>query len=535
MRFFTSILCLVLFIPVLGMVSLSATAGEAADADTGFAIARYDIIGNTRLKDEDIKHVLKPFTGLNKTSEDVEKARTALEKYYHKQGYPTALVNIPEQTVENDSVQLQVIESKIRRVRITGNRYFTMQSILKKLPSFTPGEILYLPRIQKELADVNSHPDLKVAPVLIPGKVLGTIDVELKVKDKLPLHGSLELNNRNTHDTTDLRLNALVRYDNLWQKEHSVSLQYQTSPQDIEEVNALAASYVLPAPWNDANILAVYSVWSNSDVAFGREFEAIGEGFIVGVRYVIPLPSLEKYHHNLTLGVDYKDFEDKLEFQSGDDAMTTPITYLPLSLSYAPVVMHSSGFTRFNVGLNLTVRGLVTEKKEIEEKRYESRGNYVFVNMGFDHHQPLPWDVNLLLKVQGQVSDQPLPSNEQFVAGGMNSVRGYKESEEAGDNACSANIELSYAKFAEQGGSENKSGLFFETTPYIFFDAAFLSVLNPLSGQEQPDELSGTGVGFRGKMTRFFDYDISWGMTLARTVNTDAGEHIVYFVIRGQF
>lgn len=517
------------------MFYLSAGAEETADADPGFAIYRFDIIGNTKLKAEDIGRVLKPFTGVNKTASDVEKARTTLEKYYHEQGYPTALVNIPEQTVENETVQLQVIESKIRRVRITGNRYFTMESILKKLPSFTPGEILYLSRIQKELADVNSHPDLKVAPVLMPGKVLGTIDVELKVKDKLPLHGSLELNNRNTHDTTDLRLNALVRYDNLWQREHSVSLQYQTSPQDNEEVNALAASYVLPAPWNDANILAVYSVWSDSDVAFGQEFEAIGEGFIIGVRYVIPLPSMEKYHHNLTLGLDYKDFEDDLVFQAGEEGLKTPLTYLPLSVSYAPVVMYSSGYTRFNVGLNMTIRGLVTDKEEIGDKRYGSKGNYVFVNMGFDHHQPLPWDVNLLLKVQGQMSDQPLPSNEQFVAGGMNSVRGYKESEEVGDNAFSGTIELSYSKFAEKYASEKGPGLLSEHTPYIFFDAAFLRVLDPLPGQEQPNELSGTGAGLKGKMTRFFEYDVSWGMALATTDKTKAGDNSVYFVIRGQF
>jgi hemolysin activation/secretion protein len=279
-----------------------------------FRIKGFALQGNTLFSKDDLSIVLKPFMGEQKTAEDVEKARDALERFYHEKGYPTVLVNIPEQSVEDGVVWLQVVESEIRRVRVTGNRYFTMEKILDALPSLSPGEILHLPEVQRDLVRLNRNRDLKVAPVLIPGKAIGTVDVELKVEDKLPLHGSLELNNRSTHDTTHMRLNAMLSYDNLWQKDHSVSVQYQTSPKDTDEVKALAFSYVLPAPWNKDHVVAVYSINSDSETAFGEGFNTVGEGFIVGCRYVMPLPPKDTYAHNLTVGVDYKDFDEELGF-----------------------------------------------------------------------------------------------------------------------------------------------------------------------------------------------------------------------------
>jgi hemolysin activation/secretion protein len=480
---------------------------------------------------EEIQGALEPFVGPEKTAQDVEAARSTLERLYHKKGYPTALVNIPEQTVESGTVQLQVIESNIRRVRITGNKYFTMESILEKMPSFRPGEILYLPKIQEELAQVNSHPDIKVAPVLAPGKELGTVDVELKVKDKLPLHGSLELNNQNTHDTTDLRLNALLRYDNLWQKEHSITFQYQMSPEDTDEVKAIAASYVMPALWDSEQITALYGVASDSEVAFGSGFQTVGKGYIIGLRNVIPLPFKDKYTHSLSLGVDYKDFDDTLSFVDGEDDVVTPIQYLPFSINYNSMLNHHSGSTRFIAGVNTVFRGLITDSEEFEDKRAFSRGNYIYATLGIERYQSLPADFQLLLKCDGQISDQALPSNEQYLAGGLKSVRGYKENEEAGDNAIHGTVELSYpglAKFLRLPD-------WISMSPNMFYDIVDLRLIDPLPGQDQPSRLEGTGAGIRGQVSPYFEYEFSWGRALQDTSRTDSGHDEYYFVVKGQF
>ena len=520
-----------LFAITLGMVPLQIYGADSSAGDITFTINQFDVVGYTKLTPNEIDHVLEPYVGTNKTAQDVEAARIALERTYHKKGYPTALVNIPEQTVESGIVQLQVIESNIRRVRITGNKYFTMESILKKMPSFRPGEILYLPEIRQELASVNSHPDIKVAPVLVPGKELGTVDVELKVKDKLPLHGSIELNNQNTHDTTDLRLNALIRYDNLWQKEHSITFQYQMSPEDTEEVKAMAASYVMPAFWNPEQITALYGVVSDSEVAFGQGFQTVGKGYIIGFRNVIPLPSKKNYTHSLSLGFDYKDFDDTLAFVDGEDETETQIKYLPLSVSYNSMLNHHAGSTKFIIGVNAVLRGLVSEREEFEKKRSGSRGNYIYTTLGVERYQSLPKDFQLLVKCDGQISDQPLPSNEQYLAGGLKIVRGYKENEEAGDNAIHGTVELSYQGMARLFGLPD----WIAASPEVFYDIAALRLIDPLEGQDQPDDIAGAGAGIRGRISRYFEYEFSWGVALKDASRTEKGNQEYYFVVKGQF
>ncbi|HID30208.1 MAG TPA: ShlB/FhaC/HecB family hemolysin secretion/activation protein [Desulfobacterales bacterium] len=519
---------------ILGVVAVEMAGvnayGQPPDEVVTFEIAGFVVEGNTLLPMDDIEKVLLPYTGPQKTAEDVERARNALENIYHEAGFPTVLVNIPEQTVEEGVVELGVIESQIRKVRVVGNRYFTKESILGDLPSFRPGEILYIPKVEEELNKVNRNTDLEIFPLLSPGKELGTIDVELKVKDHLPVHGSLELNNRSTWDTTDLRLNAMVSYDNLWQREHSISAQYQTSPEDTEEVQAVAGSYVLPTPWNDEHILVLYGIWSDSDTAFGTGFQVIGKGKIFGTRYVLPLPPNESYAHNLTVGLDYKDFDEDLSFET-EEALATPITYLPLSFSYSGSVPDGWGLSQFSAGLNMAFRGLVTDSREFEDKRYGARGNYLYATVGVERIQTIPAGMSLLVGVDGQVASQPLISNEQYTAGGIDSVRGYKENEEIGDDAIHGTAELSAPNLLGYLGLNDA----FNLTPYVFYDAAALRIKEALPDQDDSTTIQGTGGGIRGFLFRFLEYEVDWAMALRDTDRTEAGDTRVHFKVKFQF
>jgi hemolysin activation/secretion protein len=516
-----------------------AVAGEK-DQAVRFDINEIQVQGNTLMPEESVKQITASFTGKGKTSDDVEKLRVTLEKAYRETGYPTVQVNIPEQNVEGGVIVFDVVEARIGQVQVNGNRYFTMEKILGDLPVFAPGEILYLPRAQQELNTINMNPDLKVKPVLMPGQVPGTVDVELVVTDKMPLHGSLELNNRASANTSALRVNGVIHYDNLWQKEHSLSVQFQTSPEDMDEVKALSLSYMIHAPWNANHLLALYSVFSDSETAFGEGFKVNGEGYIAGVRYVIPLPGSSRYGHNVTLGVDYKKFKDSLYFGDAEDKEEedkvdiTPVGYSPLSFAYQGSVMNKDSRTTVNAGLNMVLRGTAMDVEEYENKRYKARGNYIAFKTGVEHATALPGEFGLNLKIDAQITDQPLISNEQVSAGGMESVRGYRESEVSGDNTVCSSLEIAFPELftwlgKRSGGTDGSKAQRYKFRPYVFYDMAYLRLKDPLPGEDQPGMIQGTGVGFRGYVTRYFNYGLDWGMALNRTDGTDAGDGRVYF------
>ncbi len=523
--------CLTIGLLALLAVDRPHFAGASEAGEIVFDIRSYQVDGNTLLSKETIEERLTDFTGSMKTAEDVENARGALETLYHDLGYPTVLVNIPEQGVESGVIRLEAIEGKIRRVTINGNRYYTMEKIRSELPSFKPGEVPYLPKLQEEINKINSNADIKVAPRMTPAEETGSIDVDLEVNDRLPLHASLELNNRASPDTTDLRLSAMIRYDNLWQRDHSVSVQYQSSPLDLDEVQVVAASYVLPVPSRPSDRLAIYGVWSDSATAFGEGFKTVGEGFILGARYVLPLPAYEKYQHNITFGIDYKDFEDVLGFEEDVPDSGTAVQYLPISIAYGAFLPDEKGLTQFSAGINAAFRGLVTDQEEFDNKRFKARGNYILATAGVERYHKLPWESTLFVKVDGQVADQPLISNEQYSAGGMDSVRGYKESEGLGDNAVHATVELSAPDLVKKLGFENKS----RVVPYAFHGVAFLHVKEALPDQDKDTTLHSAGVGVRGSIAGFLEYDAGIGIPLTSTEHTDKHELGGFFMVKYNF
>lgn len=524
---------------LLAALLLPCRPCAAGEAGEGFELKTFEVNGNSLLNDDQVRAAVILFTGPGRTAADVEKARDALEKKYHDAGYPAVMVNIPEQTLQDGVVRLQVIESRIGRVKVTGNRYFTMEKVMKDLPSFTPGAMLYLPDVQKEIGRLNRSQDIKVDPIMSPGKEVGTIDVELKVEDRLPLHGSLELNNRSTHDTKDLRLSAEVHYDNLWQREHSVSLQYQTAPQDTSEMQVLGASYVLPAPWERDDQVALYAISSNSDTTFAsldEEFRVIGKGKIFGLREVTALPPYKLYSHTLTLGVDYKHFDQAVGMTASGETTHTPLTYLPLSVSYSASLPDEwGGMTQFNAGLNLSMRGVVSRENEFEDARYKARADYYYFVAGLQRTQKLPRDMGLLVKVDGQYADQPLISNEQYVAGGMESVRGYKEGEAAGDEALHGVLELSFPDPLRGSGKEKPATKWLQMSPFLFYDMAALTIHNPLPGQDGSIKIAGTGAGVRGSMAKNLEYEVDWAVALDNTDKIKRHDEMVHFKLKAVF
>ena len=515
---------------ILSRPGIAEETGEA-----GFAIKAFEVTGNTLFTDDQIRTAVILYTGSNRTAADVEKARDSLEKKYHDAGYPAVMVNIPEQTLQDGIVKLQVIESRIGRVKVTGNRYFTREKMLKDLPSFTPGAILYLPQVQQELSQLNRSQDLKVEPVMSPGKEVGTIDVELRVEDHLPLHGFLELNNRASPDTEPLRLNAAIHYDNLWQREHSLSFQYQISPQNADQVQALSASYTLPAPWQKDDQWAFYGIWSNSNTAFGEGFQIVGKGDIFGTRYVVMLPEYQLYSHTLTLGLDYKSIHQTTPTTTEIAQTTTediPVQYTPFSFSYSSSLPDKwGGMSQFGAGLNMNFRSSSNQEMKFETSRYKASANYLVFTASALRMQKLTWGMNLSLKVDGQVADQPLINSEQYTAGGMESVRGYKESEVLGDNALHGMFELSFPDPLGRTAMGKKV----QISPFIFYDFASLTIKEALPGQDNSIRLSGSGAGIRGSIAKNLEYELDWSVALRATDQTEKHDQRSYFKVRALF
>jgi len=110
------------------------------------------------------------------------------------------------------------------------------------LPSVRTNIFLNGRILQRELDLANQKPRPSDLPDAQPRPGAGTSALTLKVKDRLPVHGRLELNNYATPGTPEWRVNASAQYNNLWQREHQLGLSYGFSPEAFK-ADGLASDY----------------------------------------------------------------------------------------------------------------------------------------------------------------------------------------------------------------------------------------------------------------------------------------------------
>ena len=515
------------YLPTAGLLiaSLAFSMSARANEEESFDIWEYRVGGNTVLEARDIEAVVYPLLGPGKTVADVEQARASLEEVYRQAGYSAALVSIPEQTVDEGIVRLEVTEGRLGRVTVSGARFVSGRDVRSTVDGIATGEPLYFPALQDDLQSLNRlSADRAVTPILKPGRRQGQIDLDLRVDDNLPLHGSISVNDQYTADTSETRATASLSYDNLFQRFHSLSLQYTTAPENREETEVIAATYL----WRFADspaVAALYAVDTNSDVATVGDLNVLGAGRIYGARLVLPLTGENAFFHSVTLGADYKDFTETI----GDD-LFTPIAYTNLSAAYAFGWNAERWSSSYSVTANFGVRAFGNDPVEFSDKRFQAEPNYFYLRGSAEHLHRLFAGLGLYTRLSGQYSPGALVSNEQFSAGGATTVRGYLESERLGDHGIFANIELRSPNL----------GRFLPGKPrnlfvFAFYDAATLGINDALPGQQTHFELYSAGLGLRFDTETGFSAALDYAWPLIDSVNVREDDPRFHFLLQYGF
>lgn len=597
-----------------------STAGATTNAGPRFTVNKYLIAGNSLLPPQAIGMVVSNVPGAygtNVSFNEILGVRGQLQAAYRERGYVTVSVGLPPQRLTNATVKVQVIEGRLNSILVKGNHYFSSNNVMRALPGLYEGMILNALTFQAELNRANANQDRQIYPVLEPGPDPGTSDLTLQVKDRLPLHGKIEFNNQSSPGTPDFRLNGSATYNNLWDLEHSVGVQYSCTPWDYKAGNQwnlydvpLVANYSayyrmplgspeavddtiaanpgsfgyneatrkfnLPPPSGQPE-LNVYA--SRSTIDTGIEtlsssviydvpgVRSITQGAVqqdltinndVGARLSAPVATLNDSRWGVSGGLDFKTYEttsaktNVFGFSeitlsptghpnppiTSEVVSPVPLTYRPIE--YLPLALGLNGNwhtprTTLSWGLGLSANLWYSGSRSNLQGATgsaKSTGHWVTLTPSLAWQIPIHTNWLTTIRLDGQVTTEPLISTEQFGAGGVNSVRGYQEGEVFGDDGWHVTL--------EQQTPPHTVGMIDGRIPLVirgsvYMDYAHTYLLDPPRGAPDGVALWGTGVGCVASIGSFWETRFLFSLPLLRTYNTGSYEPFFNFSLTAQF
>jgi hemolysin activation/secretion protein len=630
--------------------ALTTRAAAARAATNRFTVEKYLVTGNTILPPATIGQALAAATnayGTNVTLAGILAARNELQAAFQNRGLVTVGVGIPagqKLSATNTTVKLQVTEGRLAAIEVKGNHYFSSNNIMRALPDLHTNELLNGKILQEEVNRANANQDRQIYPVIGPGPDPGTSELALNVKDQLPIHGKVELNNQSSPGTPDLRVNSSAVYNNLWQQEQSLGLQYTFSPQvyktgpqwapyDQPLVATYSGFYRIPleCPESIEEVIASQSggfgydeathkfnlppATGQPDLTFFASRSAIDTGLTtapnqnlytstttnvdgsvttnstlnlsalnqnltinndLGFRLSLPLVTPGGFHSDWSGGLDFKTYSltsaktnfyllnsSIIDTVSGTVAQTnqnsstdtTPVAgtvnqleYLPLSLRYDANWQDCLGAATAGLGLNanlwyysVSTQGSGTNTSYLHgvnslrdiSGSVKSSGYWVVLNPGFSQQLNLVPNWPTTLRADGQWASEPLISNEQFGAGGVNSVRGYHEGQVFGD--CGWHVTL------EQQTPPHRVGFVDGNVPLIvrgtvYMDYADTYLLDPTpTGRAASTDLWGTGFGGVASIGSHWEARFLFSVPLLGAGGMEAYQPFFNFSLTAQF
>ncbi len=194
--------------------AMKATIDEVGTK--GVYINSIEVSPSEILTREEINRVIGPYVGKNVFMSDIQAAINGLNTLYAEKGYVTARAYLPEQTVSNGNIKIELIESRIGNVTVTNNRYTTDNYILKRIPEKS-GQLFDIVNLEKDVLDFNRYHDgVNLSANLKAGSQPGTTDIELTAAETFPFHLIGMMDNAGRRSTGQLRGGPAIVADSLF-------------------------------------------------------------------------------------------------------------------------------------------------------------------------------------------------------------------------------------------------------------------------------------------------------------------------------
>jgi hemolysin activation/secretion protein len=492
-------------------------------------VREIDVTGVSVFSEEEISEVTQPYTHRVLTSEDLQSLRRDLTVLYIRKGYINSGATLPDQTIIDGKVTVQIVEGLLSSISIEGHKWLRDSYYSSRLARGA-GPPLNVNALEQRL-QILQQGDIvqQVRAELRPGLQPGESELNVKVVESPPLAAIVGFNNYQSYAVgaeqgfVSLALKSLLGYGDI------LSFSFAASEGARPLIDA---GYSLPFTPLDTSLILHYM--KNDYKVVKASFEPLNirtksEVYGVGLRQ----PLYRSVHHEFSVSLtgEHLQYESSLlgepfSFSPGEQNGESTITALRASLEwlYRSRIQVLAARSRFSLGIDALDATLNPDPLP-DSQFFVWLGQFQWASILGSS------GIQSIFKTDIQLASDPLLSLEQIPVGGRYSVRGYRENLFVRDNAVIASVEVRVPLIRNMRWAD-----YLQLAPFFDYGRAW----NTTQPTPADKDIYSVGIGIRWGMTWRLrslrlrpEFEIYWGHAL-KDINTfgnnlqDDGIHLQF-------
>ncbi|MEQ9668045.1 ShlB/FhaC/HecB family hemolysin secretion/activation protein [Coleofasciculus sp. G2-EDA-02] len=493
-------------------------------------IEKINVTGSTILEPEDFNPIVQPLEGQAVTLQQLQQVADAITQLYLNRGYITSRAILVDQVITDGIVEIFVLEGSLEDIKIEGIRRLKPSYIQNRiqLGVSTP---LNTARLEDKLRLLRANPLFEsVEASLRAGSQRGKSILIVRVIEANLFEGSVTTDNYSPPSVGSERLGINGRYRNLTGYGDELTASYFYSTTGGSKV--IDMGYRLPLNPKNGTLQVQASVDRNqvTDERFAQ-FDIQGESEQYEISFRQPLIRTSREELALSLGFSFRESQT---FLLGMPAPLSPGADID-GITRTSVIQFGQDYLRRDSRGAWSVRSLFSLGTGWLDANINPDplpdGRFLGWLGQIQRVQILSGSHFLIMGADIQLTPNTLLPSQQFVIGGAQSVRGYRQNGRIGDNGVRLFLEDRITLERNASGAST-----FQIAP--FFDAGWVwnnsDNPNPLP-QEQ--FLASLGMGILWQPLPGLNLRLDYGIPLVELDDQgqNAQDEGFHFSVRYQF
>ncbi len=399
------------------------------------------VTGSTIFRPEQLQEIVTPYQGVAVPVDKVREAADKITELYLNGGYINSRAILPDQVLSDGVVEIRVVEGSLEEIVVEGAGRLNSNYIKNRI-RLGAGVPLNSAALENQLRLLRTDPLFDtVEGSLQPGSDIGKSRLTVRVSLVKPLSVNVFADNYSPPSVGSERIGLRVNYQNLsgWGDRLSLGYNRTTTGGDT---NRYELTYRLPLNAMDGSLTFQFLPDNNevSNIAL-QNLGIRGETQRYEIEYRQPLIRSPRQEFALSLGFSHsrgQTFLADVPFGFGagpDDQGRTRSSAIRFGQEYFRRDGGGAWGMRSQFHVGIDAFGATINPGSIPDSRFFSW------SLSLQRFQRLGENHSLIMQGNLQLATTSLLSSRQFVIGGGQSVRGYRQNARSGDNGFFVSIE----------------------------------------------------------------------------------------------